>query len=209
MLADNVPIVEDINPSSKLANKLEPGRSSAVESFKLELQKCLNLPIENLELPITEKEWKWMDDACIVRYLKATKWDVIPAVKRILNTLVWRRSYKPDEIRPEDIVDEARTGKEFVKGVGKCGRPLLYLIPARENSKDYDRMMKFVVFNIETCIRIMGDDVESVIIVLDYKNVSVMNAPPLSISKKFLSIIGDHYPEVNSDLRISDWGNRL
>lgn len=67
----------------------------------------------------------------------------------------------------------------------------------RENTKDYDRQLKFVVFNLEAGIKLMGPGVEQMTIVVDYKNVNVMNSPPLSISKRFLDIVSNHYPEVS------------
>ncbi|KAJ3366895.1 hypothetical protein HDU91_001681, partial [Kappamyces sp. JEL0680] len=148
-----------------------------------------------IELPLSEKELAWLDDACLKRYLRATRNELDNTVNRLVNTLVWRRDYKPDEISTDEIAEEAATGKEFVKGFCKEGRPILYLVPARENSKNYDRMMRFVVFNMELAIKLMAEGVEQMIIIVDYKNVSVMNAPPMSVSKRFLQIIGDHYPE--------------
>jgi hypothetical protein len=37
--------------------------------------------------------------------------------------------------------------------------------------------------------------VESIVIIVDYSNMSLFNAPPISVSKRFLDIIGNHYPE--------------
>lgn len=94
------------------------------------------------------------------------------------------------------LLFRARSGKEFLKGFDRTGRPILYLIPSRENSKNYDRMLKFVVFNLEKAVKMMrGKKSESLVIIVDYKNVSVLNAPPISVSKRFLEIIGEHYPE--------------
>jgi hypothetical protein len=56
-------------------------------------------------------------------------------------------------------------------------------------------MIKYVVFNMELAIKRMPEGVESIVIVLDYRNVTIMNSPPISVSKQFLQIIGDHYPE--------------
>lgn len=165
---------------------LESVRASLNESVKTE---------EHALFPLSSAELEWLNDACLSRYFKAAKNDINNCVSRLIQTLKWRRDYRPDEITESDIAEEATTGKEFLKGFDKEGRPILYLVPARENSKDYDRMLKFVVFNLEKAIKLMPDGVESMVIIVDYKNVSVLNAPPISISKKFLQMVGDHYPE--------------
>ena len=43
--------------------------------------------------------------------MRAAKWKLEDAKKRLLSTLQWRREYKPDLIRPEDVRIESETGK--------------------------------------------------------------------------------------------------
>jgi phenylacetate-coenzyme A ligase PaaK-like adenylate-forming protein len=56
-----------------------------------------------------------------------------PAKKRLQETLEWRRDYKPDLIKPEEIQEETEGGKIVVTGFTKAGLPVIYLRPAREN----------------------------------------------------------------------------
>ena len=42
----------------------------------------------------------------------------------------------------------------------------------------------------------MPKGVDDVVIIIDYENLSMMTAPPLNVSKTFLQVLGDHYPEV-------------
>ncbi|KAI8853059.1 hypothetical protein BC829DRAFT_414177 [Chytridium lagenaria] len=118
-------------------------------------------------------EEKWADIPCLLRYLRATKWNVENAVKRLEKTLQWR-SFLRDS---------------------KVGRPLYYLVPRNENTKTYDRQLRYVVYNLEKGIALMAPSVEQFTIVIDYENMSMMNATPTHVSKKFLQILGDHYPE--------------
>lgn len=53
---------------------------------------------------VWEKRWLDKPDT-IPRYMRAAKWKLDDAKKRIMTTLEWRREYKPDLIPP----DEART----------------------------------------------------------------------------------------------------
>lgn len=72
--------------------------------------------LKKVGLEVTDYETGWCTDPCLVRYLKATKWDVDQAIDRLINTLTWRREYRPDHIDPEEVAPEAETGKEIISG---------------------------------------------------------------------------------------------
>ncbi|KAI8900069.1 CRAL-TRIO domain-containing protein [Globomyces pollinis-pini] len=148
------------------------------------------------DFEFTNKEKVWCSERCLVRYLKATSWDVDAAKKRLESTLLWRREYQPDEITPEEVEPEALTGKSFVTGFNKDACPVIYLLPQRENTKTYDRQIRFAVYNIEKALKIMPDGVHSIVILVDYEHLSLANATPLSTSRKFLDIFQNHYPEI-------------
>ncbi|KAJ1563769.1 hypothetical protein HK405_000836, partial [Cladochytrium tenue] len=144
--------------------------------------------------PLPE-ETEWADTRCILRYLRAAKWDVPGATARLRATLQWRREYRPTEISADEVEPEALTGKEFLSGFDRQGRPLFFMVPARENTRAHDRQLRFVVYNMERACALMPPGVEQVALVVDYENVSVMSSPPPSVAAKFLDILGSHYPE--------------
>lgn len=43
--------------------------------------------------------------------MRAAKWKMDDAKKRIKGTMDWRREFKPDLIKPEDVAETAATGK--------------------------------------------------------------------------------------------------
>lgn len=45
------------------------------------------------------------------RYMRAAKWHLTEAQKRIKATIEWRRDFKPDLIPPEEVRIESETGK--------------------------------------------------------------------------------------------------
>jgi hypothetical protein len=45
------------------------------------------------------------------RYMRAAKWNVDEAKKRIKATMEWRRDFKPDLIAPDEVRVESVTGK--------------------------------------------------------------------------------------------------
>lgn len=45
--------------------------------------------------------------------MRAAKWHLADAEKRIKATLQWRRDFKPDLIIPDDVKIESETGKMY------------------------------------------------------------------------------------------------
>lgn len=43
--------------------------------------------------------------------MRATKWNYRDSEKRIKSTMEWRRIFKPDLIKPDDVKIESETGK--------------------------------------------------------------------------------------------------
>jgi hypothetical protein len=67
--------------------------------------------------------------------------------------------------------------------------------PRLQNSKDAERQIKNIVFSLERGIRLMPDKVENIAIIVDFKDSSASHNPSLNTCKKFLDILGNHYPE--------------
>ncbi|KAJ3073688.1 hypothetical protein HDU98_000895, partial [Podochytrium sp. JEL0797] len=104
----------------------------------------------------------WADAACANRFLRATKFDLAASITRLGATLAWRKEYRPDLITPEEVEPEAVTGKQFLSGFDKKGHPLLFLVPRNENTKTYDRQIRYSVFMLEKAIKLMPASVERV-----------------------------------------------
>ncbi|KAJ1960995.1 hypothetical protein GGI12_003494, partial [Dipsacomyces acuminosporus] len=117
------------------------------------------------------------------------------AFKRLRNTLEWRCTYRPHAITPEDMKLEGATGKQYINGFDKGGRPVLYMFPHRQNTKDPKEHIRFVVFNMEQAIRSMPDGATKITIVIDESKYSSSQSVPLSVAREFLHILESHYPE--------------
>ena len=73
---------------------------------------------DTLLLPATDSyyfwERRWLNQPdTLPRYLRAAKWQMEDAKKRIRSTIEWRRDYKPDLIPPEEVRIESKTGKLY------------------------------------------------------------------------------------------------
>jgi hypothetical protein len=94
--------------------------------------------------------------------LRARDWSSSKAFKLLQGTIEWRRSFKPNLIEAKNISNEASTGKLFHHGSDSLGRPVIYMTPARENSKDYEKNIQLLVYTIESAIAAMPPNVEQV-----------------------------------------------
>lgn len=56
--------------------------------------------------PLSEVEQYFLTRECILRYLRATKWNVNEAKKRLEGTIIWRREYGTDTLTAEAIEPE-------------------------------------------------------------------------------------------------------
>jgi hypothetical protein len=110
-------------------------------------------------------EKRWLERADTVpRYMRASKWKLDDAKKRIKGTLDWRRDFKPDLIPPEEVRVESETGKMCVRPLERAkravntlgssilngfdvdGRPIIYMTPAKENTAGSPRQLRHLVF---------------------------------------------------------------
>eukprot|EP00762_Andalucia_godoyi_P008463 ANDGO_05786.mRNA.1 CRAL-TRIO domain-containing protein C23B6.04c len=145
--------------------------------------------------PLTDRQRAFCDIPCLLRYLRARDYDVKKSRKLLLSTLQWRHSFRPHRISPDDVEEEALTGKVYRNGYDRAGRPIIYMRPGRENTKNYDRQVMHLVYHLESAVRSMGPGVESFVFIIDYSGFSLSKSPPMAVSKRVLSILSDNYPE--------------
>ncbi|KAH9944856.1 CRAL-TRIO domain-containing protein [Amylocystis lapponica] len=144
---------------------------------------------------LREEEKFWLSYECILRYLRATKWTgASAAIKRIEETLVWRREYGLyDLITAEHVEPEALTGKQFTFGYDVDGRPACYMRPSRQNTDESPRQLHLLVWILERHIELMGPGVETLALMVDFADRT--KSPSLAQSRATLNILQNHYPE--------------
>jgi len=129
------------------------------------------------------------------RYMRAAKWKFEDAKKRIEKTMEWRREFKPDLIPPEEVKIESETGKIILDGFDKDGRPILYMRPGRENTQTSPRQLRHLVWCLERAKDLMPPGQESLVIIVDYKTTTLRTNPSISVARKVLTILQQHYVE--------------
>ncbi|RMZ71287.1 CRAL TRIO domain [Pyrenophora seminiperda CCB06] len=143
--------------------------------------------------PITDDERMWLTRECLLRYLRATKWNVAQATQRLRSTLVWRREYGTDRFTADYISEENETGKQVLLGFDNEGRPCLYLLPQNQNTKESPKQVEHLVYMLERTIDIHPPGQESVALLIDFRNAGA--TPGLGTAKSVLDILQNHYPE--------------
>lgn len=146
------------------------------------------------EPPNEWEKMRMLSRESMLRYLRACKWDSSQAKKRLTDTIAWRREFGVDDIKPEDVEEEAKSGKETVMGFDNFARPLHYMHPHRNNTQESPRQMKFAVWILEACIDLMPPGVEQLALLINFDSKS-RNPTSISNAKLMLYILQNHYVE--------------
>lgn len=156
------------------------------------------IPAANeLSGPMTQEEKMWLTKECIFRYLRATKWHVPEALKRIQGTLTWRREFGLITHTADHISVENETGKQVILGYDDQGRPCLYLNPGRQNTEPSHRQVEHLVYMLERVTDLMVPGQEGLALLINFKSSKTRSntSPPFAIAKEVLHILQTHYPE--------------
>jgi len=166
------------------------------ENLTVEQTETLNEFIQKLENDgLTPKERKFCDECCLLRYLRARDWDIKKANKLLRESLEWREEYKPELITADDLKNEASTGKMYRRGFDKNGRPVVFMSPGKENSSDYVRNVKLLIYTLERTIDSMSDGVEQMTWMIDFNGYSRKNNLPYSVCMEVLNVLSNQFPE--------------
>jgi len=115
----------------------------------------------------------------------------------LFETLEWRKKFEIEKLHPDMFSVEASTGKMYLNGFDKFGRPVMYMRPRLENTSDYENQIRYLVYTLERAISAMDPTrgVESWVFIMDFRGHNLTNTVPISTSKEVLNIITTCYPE--------------
>ncbi|QLQ81844.1 hypothetical protein HG537_0G00980 [Torulaspora globosa] len=179
-----------------------------LEHFQDEtLQLALNTSSLDETRGLIPEEKCWLTRECILRFLRAAKWDVDQTVKNLSSTLVWRRevglSGADENVKPlksEVVSVENQTGKQVILGFDINRSPLFYMKNGRQNTEPSFRQVQLLIFMMECAVILTPQGVETITVLIDFKSykepgVISDKMPPLSIAKLCLAVMQNHYPE--------------
>ena len=182
-------------PPAPLSDSQQQKYDEMLDHFKSVKEYPTSLKHNSPTKPLDEWETlRNLSRESMIRYLRATKWDVASAKKRLTDTIAWRREYGVDSLKAEDLEPEAMTGKETILGYDNKGRPLHYMHPSRNTTEETPRQMQFAVWVLERAIDLMPPGVEMLALLINFGG-KKRNPTSISNAKLMLYILQNHYVE--------------
>ncbi|XP_050233305.1 uncharacterized protein LOC126681795 [Mercurialis annua] len=146
--------------------------------------------------PLSGRSLQYCNDACLRRYLEARSWNVDKSKKMLQETLKWRSTYKPEEIRWHEVANESETGKLYKANFcDRQGRPVLILRPGMQNTKSMDNQLRHLVYILENAILNLPEDQQEMSWLIDFTGWSITNSVPVKTARETINILQNHYPE--------------
>lgn len=145
--------------------------------------------------PLSGRSAKFCTDACLRRYLEAKNWNVDKAKKMLEETLNWRATYKPEEIRWHDIAHEGETGKTFRANFhDREGRVVLIVRVGKQNTKGVEGNLLHFVYLLENAILNLPEGQEQMIWLIDFSEFSINTYMPVKLAQEMIHVLQNHYP---------------
>ncbi|XAR61772.1 hypothetical protein NMG60_11016285 [Bertholletia excelsa] len=146
--------------------------------------------------PLPDRSLKYCTDACLRRYLIARNWNVDKSKKMLEETLKWRSTYKPEEIRWHEVAGEGETGKIFRANFhDRQGRTVLILRPGLQNSTSVEDQIRHLVYLLENAMLNLPEDQEQMAWLIDFTGWSPSFSVPVKAARDTINVLQNHYPE--------------
>ncbi|GKV04840.1 hypothetical protein SLEP1_g16942 [Rubroshorea leprosula] len=135
-------------------------------------------------------------DACLRRYLEARNWNIEKSKKMLEESLKWRSTYKPEDIRWHQVAVESETGKLYRAGFhDRHGSTVLILRPGKQNTTSLDDQMRQLVYMIENAILNLPEGQEQMSWLIDFTGWTLSTSVPIKSARETVNILQNHYPE--------------
>ncbi|GAB4849157.1 hypothetical protein Ancab_003966 [Ancistrocladus abbreviatus] len=146
--------------------------------------------------PLTGHGSKYCTDACLRRYLEARNWNLNNTKKMLEETLKWRSTYKPEEIRWHEVAYEGETGKLFRANFhDRSERTVLIMRPGKQNSKSAEGNIRHLVYMLENAILNLSEGQEQMLWLIDFTGWSLSTSASVKTTREVINILQNHYPE--------------
>jgi len=184
--------------------------SGHLGNLSADQEKMMNQLRVNIQDVITPR----VDDQYLLRFLRARKWDLDKAEKKIRATLEFRKKWGADTILkdytpPKLLVDYFPEG--YLPDTDETGHPVVLLclgnIDLKGMMKSFSReeLFKFKVYTMENledtflqCTKNQGKLVDTITALIDMQGLSAYHLwkPGLLLWNEFMQVEEMHYPEI-------------
>ncbi|MED6119092.1 hypothetical protein PIB30_008605 [Stylosanthes scabra] len=146
--------------------------------------------------PLSGRNLKYCTDACLKRYMKARNWNVEKSKKMLEDTLNWRSTYKPEEIRWHEVAAVGETGYMYRANFhDKQGRTVLISRPGlQKTSKSVETQIKHAVYLFENVMHNLQPGQEQMTVLMEFTGWS-LTCVPVKLARELIFILQNHYPE--------------
>uniref|UniRef100_A0ACD5X6X3 Uncharacterized protein n=4 Tax=Avena sativa TaxID=4498 RepID=A0ACD5X6X3_AVESA len=146
--------------------------------------------------PMSARGEKYCTEACLIRYLEARNWDIRKSRKMLEESLKWRASNRPQDIRWPDVSVEAETGKMYrASFTDREGRNVVIMRPAKQNTSSPEGQLRYLIYTLENAVFSLPEGLEKMVWLIDFTGWTLANATPIKTAKDSANILQNHYPE--------------
>ncbi|KAJ6916010.1 hypothetical protein NC652_018632 [Populus alba x Populus x berolinensis] len=146
--------------------------------------------------PLSGRSLQYCTDSCLRRYLEARNWNVDKAKKMLEETIKWRATFKPEEIRWHEVAHEGVTGKiSRANFHDRSGRTVLIMRPGMQTTKCTEDNVRYMVYLLENGILNLADGQEQMSWLLDFTGWSLSTNIPIKTSRDCINVLQNHYPQ--------------
>ncbi|XP_009607220.1 uncharacterized protein LOC107766391 [Nicotiana tabacum] len=146
--------------------------------------------------PLSGRSLKFCTDACLRRHLEARNWKLDKAKKMLEETLKWRSTYKPEEIRWHEVAHEGETGKvSKANFCDRLGGTVLIMRPGKQNTSSPEGNVRHLVYLLENAILNLPEGQEQMCWLIDFSGCSLNTNISIKIARDVIYLLQNHYPE--------------
>ncbi|KAL7223930.1 hypothetical protein ACSBR1_025402 [Camellia fascicularis] len=146
--------------------------------------------------PLSGRSLQYCTDACLRRYLEARNWNVDKAKKMLEETLQWRSTYKPEEIRWHEVAHVGENGLVSIADFrDRFGRTVLIMRPGMQKTTAGEGNLRHLVYLVENAILNLPEGQEQMTWLIDYTGWSLNTNVPIKVARDISYVLQNHYPE--------------
>ncbi|XP_042029959.1 phosphatidylinositol transfer protein 3-like [Salvia splendens] len=149
----------------------------------------------NKQSPLSLKQEKFCNNACVGRFLKAKGQSVKKVAKHLRNCLSRRDSFAIDHLKADEFSPEIGQGMAYVTGHDDELRPVMIFRITQEYQKFHSQKLfnRLLVFTMEVAIQTMEKNVEQFVLLFD-ASLCRLACGFTNMLVGSLKIIGEYYP---------------
>lgn len=145
--------------------------------------------------PLSVKQEKFCNNACVERFLRAKGDNVKKAAKLLRACLSWRESLGIESLIADEFSTELAEGVAYVAGHDEESRPVLIFRIKQDYQKFHSQKLftRLLVFTLEVAVGTMPKNVEQFVLLFDasfFRSASAF----MNLLLATLKIVGDYYP---------------